>query len=461
MTALVSPTVGSPSGGTRPPAQQGASALLAAGDQAVVERRSERFEAALSEADVTGRQRPDTAPERPDADAEGAQGADSAAAPDQLGGPAMSMSTQGSVGQPATQQPAAMLPAGVVAEPPPPSVPPSAEAARALPVKAGQSTTVVPLPGVRDATAPSTVDAAAAPPRTAPVMTTPLAPPTAVAAATPLVPPTALTTPTAVSTATPPATPTPSAAPPIDLPSDAVVPPVTTGSTSPAAASIQPDAADGQATPTVGLPLTSAAVLTPLPQAQPAIVASSSAATSSPAAPTASAAWTSSVVTAQLGARALAAAVQATSSGVRSITVQLRPAQLGSVQIVATMDSGGLSLRLHAASDVTRQALRAGLGDLRADLALGGINDVGRLEVSDRVPDQPSGGQQPAGQQPAGHQFAGNQTSQQPSNQTTGQRQEPGRRSGAPSPPAEPASWRTEQAAVARTPGPGRLDLTV
>ena len=70
-------------------------------------------------------------------------------------------------------------------------------------------------------------------------------------------------------------------------------------------------------------------------------------------------------VAAQVSARALAAAVEATRTGLHTITVQLRPAELGAIQVVATMGAAGLSLNLHAASDVTRELLRSALADLR------------------------------------------------------------------------------------------------
>ncbi|WP_460460859.1 flagellar hook-length control protein FliK, partial [Angustibacter peucedani] len=144
------------------------------------------------------------------------------------------------------------------------------------------------------------------------------------------------------------------------------------------------------------------------------------------------------LVTAQLGPRALAAAVAATTSGLHTISVQLRPAQLGSVQVVATMGEGGLTLHLHAATDATREVLRAALADLRTDLANGGVTDVAQLEVSDRAPDQ----------QPAPHH----------------QDDAPGRRQAGPVRTVEPTPWRPERdvAPVVRPPGPGRrLDLTV
>ncbi|HEX3002565.1 MAG TPA: flagellar hook-length control protein FliK [Angustibacter sp.] len=94
------------------------------------------------------------------------------------------------------------------------------------------------------------------------------------------------------------------------------------------------------------------------------------------------------LLTAQLGPRALAAAVAATTSGLHTINVQLRPAQLGTVQVVATMGDHGLTVHLHAASDATREVLRSALADLQADLTAGGIGDLASLDVSDHAPDQ-------------------------------------------------------------------------
>ncbi|MGN6612905.1 MAG: flagellar hook-length control protein FliK [Angustibacter sp.] len=101
------------------------------------------------------------------------------------------------------------------------------------------------------------------------------------------------------------------------------------------------------------------------------------------------------LLTAQLGPRALAAAVAATTSGLHTINVQLRPAQLGTVQVTATMSDQGLTVHLHAATDATREVLRSALADLRADLTAGGVSDLASLDVSDHAPDQQQAWGQP------------------------------------------------------------------
>jgi flagellar hook-length control protein FliK len=90
-------------------------------------------------------------------------------------------------------------------------------------------------------------------------------------------------------------------------------------------------------------------------------------------------------VAAQVSGRALAAAAEATRTGLHTITVQLHPAELGAIQVVATMGAAGLSLNLHAASDVTREVLRAALADLRADLAGSGLSQNASVQVSDQA----------------------------------------------------------------------------
>jgi flagellar hook-length control protein FliK len=109
-----------------------------------------------------------------------------------------------------------------------------------------------------------------------------------------------------------------------------------------------------------------------------------------PAAPTApTVPVTQAALVAQLGPRALAAAVAATTAGIHTVTVHLRPAQLGSVQVVATLgDAGALDVRFFAADESTRETLRAALSDLRTDLASAPGVQVGSLDVSDQAPQQ-------------------------------------------------------------------------
>ena len=129
------------------------------------------------------------------------------------------------------------------------------------------------------------------------------------------------------------------------------------------------------------------------PAALPTTVPVATAATAGPAATQQSAPVSAPVVppqvlAAQLAPRAVAAALAATRTGLHTIHVQLRPAELGTIQLVATMGDDGLRLHLHAASDATREVLRSALGDLRADLTDGGITRLSSLDVSDRAPDQ-------------------------------------------------------------------------
>jgi flagellar hook-length control protein FliK len=72
---------------------------------------------------------------------------------------------------------------------------------------------------------------------------------------------------------------------------------------------------------------------------------------------------------------------------VQRLTLHLHPADLGAVQVVATMDDGTVSLQLMAGNATTRDALRASLPSLRNDLAAAGLDGT-HLDVSDQPPSQ-------------------------------------------------------------------------
>jgi flagellar hook-length control protein FliK len=108
-------------------------------------------------------------------------------------------------------------------------------------------------------------------------------------------------------------------------------------------------------------------------------------------------AWMQQAVQAQLAGRLVAAARGGEPGTVQRLTLHLHPADLGTVQVVATLDDGTVSLQLMAGSAATRDALRASLGALRSDLAAAGL-DGARLDVSD----QPPGSQQGLAQHQAG-----------------------------------------------------------
>lgn len=158
------------------------------------------------------------------------------------------------------------------------------------------------------------------------------------------------------------------------------------------ATTTQPIAAETVATPDVRLTTSVAGTPVPVPLSAGPVSAAPAATPAPFVAP--------AIVSAQLGPQALAAAAAATKNGLHTISVQLRPAQLGSVQVVATMGPSGLSLSLHAATDATREVLRAAMADLQSDLASSGLKDVS-IQVSDQAPDQSTGQSagQPDGQQ--------------------------------------------------------------
>jgi flagellar hook-length control protein FliK len=95
--------------------------------------------------------------------------------------------------------------------------------------------------------------------------------------------------------------------------------------------------------------------------------------------------WVQQAVQTQLSGRLLAAARSSEPGAVQRLTLHLHPADLGSVQVVATLDDGTVSLQLAAGNPTTREALRASLSTLRSDLAAAGL-DGARLDVSDQPP---------------------------------------------------------------------------
>jgi flagellar hook-length control protein FliK len=101
-------------------------------------------------------------------------------------------------------------------------------------------------------------------------------------------------------------------------------------------------------------------------------------------------------VQAQLSGRLVAAARESEAGTVQRLTLHLHPADLGAVQVVATMDDGTVSLQLLAGNPATREALRASLGVLRSDLAAAGLDGT-RLDVSDQPPSQQGAPQQQSG----------------------------------------------------------------
>jgi hypothetical protein len=79
------------------------------------------------------------------------------------------------------------------------------------------------------------------------------------------------------------------------------------------------------------------------------------------------------------------AALARAGNGVHQITVHLRPAELGAVQVVATFGDAGTTVQLRAGTEATREVLRAALADLGTDLAAAGAQGTS-VEVSDQPP---------------------------------------------------------------------------
>ena len=79
------------------------------------------------------------------------------------------------------------------------------------------------------------------------------------------------------------------------------------------------------------------------------------------------------------------AALARAGNGVHQITVHLRQAELGTVQVVATYGDAGTTVQLRAGTEATREVLRAALADLGTDLAAAGAQDTS-VEVSDEPP---------------------------------------------------------------------------
>jgi hypothetical protein len=63
-------------------------------------------------------------------------------------------------------------------------------------------------------------------------------------------------------------------------------------------------------------------------------------------------------------------------SGEHQLTVQLHPAELGPVSIVARFENGELSVTLASGSDAAREALQSALPQLRNDLQQAGFAGV-------------------------------------------------------------------------------------
>jgi flagellar hook-length control protein FliK len=107
-------------------------------------------------------------------------------------------------------------------------------------------------------------------------------------------------------------------------------------------------------------------------------------------------AWVQQAVQAQLSGRLVAAARGADPSALQRLTLHLHPADLGVVQVVATMHDGTVSLQLMAGNPLTRDAMRASLATLHADLAAAGLSGT-QLDVSDQPPSQQGAAQQQPG----------------------------------------------------------------
>jgi flagellar hook-length control protein FliK len=125
--------------------------------------------------------------------------------------------------------------------------------------------------------------------------------------------------------------------------------------------------------------------------------------------------WLQQAVQAQLTGRLVAAARGGDAGSVQRLTVHLHPADLGAVQVIATMDDGTVSLQLLAGSSATRDALRASLGALRSDLAAAGLDGT-RLDVSDQPPSQQGTAQHQSGaaSDGSGSGFTGSRADGQP-----------------------------------------------
>jgi flagellar hook-length control protein FliK len=145
----------------------------------------------------------------------------------------------------------------------------------------------------------------------------------------------------------------------------------------------------------------SAGQLTPAAVAVPSSGAPAPAPTTAPAGSATISQWLQQAVQAQLTGRLVAAARGSEAGSVQRLTLHLHPADLGAVQVVATVDDGTVTLQLLAGNPATREALRASLGVLRSDLAAAGLDGT-RLDVSDQPP-----GQQGAPQQQSGAGFDG------------------------------------------------------
>jgi flagellar hook-length control protein FliK len=107
-------------------------------------------------------------------------------------------------------------------------------------------------------------------------------------------------------------------------------------------------------------------------------------------------AWVQQAVQAQLSGRLVAAARGGEPGAVQRLSLHLHPADLGVVQVVATMDDGTVTLQLMAGNPATREAIRASLASLRTDLAAAGLDGT-RLDVSDQPPSQQNTPQQQFG----------------------------------------------------------------
>jgi flagellar hook-length control protein FliK len=84
------------------------------------------------------------------------------------------------------------------------------------------------------------------------------------------------------------------------------------------------------------------------------------------------------------------AALARAGNGMHQITVHLRPAELGAVQVVATFGDAGTTVQLRAGTEATREVMRAALAALDTDLAAAGLQGTS-VEVSDEAPAQHPG----------------------------------------------------------------------
>ncbi len=152
-------------------------------------------------------------------------------------------------------------------------------------------------------------------------------------------------------------------------------PPTTTPSnaTTAATTSEAPDAGPAPASPpTTAVPV---APTTPTEPAPPTATA--------PASPPPSGAPEAPPVAEQLVGRV--SSLLSGPDGTHELSIELRPAELGTVRLHVTLDDGVVSVRLHADDPASRQLLAGSLDDLRQQLSRAGIR-TGALDVSTADP---------------------------------------------------------------------------